>query len=321
MGMTKYDRLLYIINLLRSRRTLNAARLAEECGVTERSIYRDIISLSEANIPIYYDNGYKLASDNFLPPLNFSFEEYTCLKLALESSPLEQTGKYKSVLKQVQAKVEACLSQATKDRRRTAPDTTRVEIESTVSRKTAEQWYGQVEAAINDQRCLDMDYETIEHGLVHRVVEPYFIVFRGHAFYFVAYCRLRQDFRTFRVDRVRHLAASQEHFVRQKDISADTYFDGSWRLYDGEPVEVIVRFSGYAARVVEAGTYHRNERVETNGDGTTTYSITVNGTDEIARWILGFGAEAEVLEPRELREEFRSIGRRMEHIHSQRGDT
>ncbi|RME19381.1 MAG: HTH domain-containing protein, partial [Candidatus Zixiibacteriota bacterium] len=47
--MPKSDRLLYILNLLRTRRNLNAARLAEECGVTERSIYRDIISLSEAN--------------------------------------------------------------------------------------------------------------------------------------------------------------------------------------------------------------------------------------------------------------------------------
>jgi len=92
MRMAKYDRLLYVLNVLRSRRTMNAARLAQECGVTERSIYRDIISLSEANVPIYYDNGYKLASDNFLPPLNFNLEEYSCLRLALESSPLVRTS-------------------------------------------------------------------------------------------------------------------------------------------------------------------------------------------------------------------------------------
>ena len=53
--MAKYDRLLYILNLLRSRKNLNAEMLAAECGVTERTIYRDIIALSDANIPIYYD--------------------------------------------------------------------------------------------------------------------------------------------------------------------------------------------------------------------------------------------------------------------------
>src|SRR3990172_6750233 len=90
MGMTKYDRLLYILNVLRSRRAVNAARLDEECAVTERSIYRDIIALSEANVPIYYDHGYKLTSDNFLPPLNFTLEEYQALQLAIDSSPLQR---------------------------------------------------------------------------------------------------------------------------------------------------------------------------------------------------------------------------------------
>jgi predicted DNA-binding transcriptional regulator YafY len=318
MGMTKYDRLLYIINLLRSRRTLNAARLAEECGVTERSIYRDIISLSEANIPIYYDNGYKLASDNFLPPLNFSFEEYSCLKLALESTPLELTGKYVSILKQVQAKIEAGLSQATKERRKTSSESVRLEIESTLPRGTIERWFGQIEAAINDNRCLEMDYDTIEHGVLRRVAEPYFIVFRGHAFYFVGYCRLRQNFRTFRIDRVKRLTVTEERFTRRKGISAATYFDGSWRLYGGEPVEVVVRFSGNAARVVVSSTYHPRERVETGDNGTIIYTVTVNGTAEIARWVLGFGAEAEVLGPEGLREEFQAIGRKMEQIHSGR---
>ncbi len=316
MGMTKYDRLLYIINLLRSRRTLNAVRLAEECGVTERSIYRDIISLSEANIPIYYDNGYKLASDNFLPPLNFSFAEYSCLKLALESTPLELTGKYVSILKQVTAKIEAGLSQATKEQRKTASESVRLEIESTLPRGTIERWFGQIEAAINDRTCLEMDYDTIEHGVLRRIVEPYFIVFRGHAFYFVAYCRLREDFRTFRIDRVKRVAVTDERFVRRKGISADTYFDGSWRIYGGEPVEIVVRFSGSAARVVMSGTYHPREHVEPDEDGKVIYRVTVNGTAEIARWILGFGAEAEVLAPDNLRLEFQSLGRQIERTHS-----
>ena len=105
MGMAKYDRLLYILNLLRSRKNLNAAKLAEECRVTERSIYRDMIALSEANVPIYYDNGYKLASDNFLPPFNFDFDEYCCLRLALESTPLKTTDKYSKLINQIQAKL------------------------------------------------------------------------------------------------------------------------------------------------------------------------------------------------------------------------
>ena len=172
MGMSKYDRLLHILNLLRSRRTLNAQKLAEECQVTERSIYRDIISLSEANVPIYYDNGYKLASSNFLPPLNFSFEEYSCLRLALESSPLARIGDKGDLLRQVCAKIDAGLSEATRDRRKTALDVAHIEIESTQARQRVAQYYSVIENAISDQNCLEVEYLTIEHGLTKRKVEP-----------------------------------------------------------------------------------------------------------------------------------------------------
>jgi predicted DNA-binding transcriptional regulator YafY len=74
--MSKYDRLLHILNLLRSRRSLRAKDLARECEVTERTIYRDVLSLSSANVPVYFDDGYKLLSDAFLPPLNLTKEEF-----------------------------------------------------------------------------------------------------------------------------------------------------------------------------------------------------------------------------------------------------
>lgn len=65
--MSKTDRLLFILNLIRSRRNLKARDLAKECEVSERTIYRDIMDLSSANIPIYFDDGYKFLTDAFLP--------------------------------------------------------------------------------------------------------------------------------------------------------------------------------------------------------------------------------------------------------------
>ncbi|MFH0930314.1 MAG: HTH domain-containing protein, partial [Candidatus Zixiibacteriota bacterium] len=81
--MGKADRLLLILNLIRSRRNLRAKDLALECGVSERTIFRDINAISSANIPIYFENGYKFLTDAFLPPLNFSLDEYLVLYLGL----------------------------------------------------------------------------------------------------------------------------------------------------------------------------------------------------------------------------------------------
>jgi predicted DNA-binding transcriptional regulator YafY len=302
MGMTKYDRLLYILNLLRTRRNLNAASLACECGVTERSIYRDITSLSEANVPIYFDHGYKLASDNFLPPLNLDFEEYTCLRLALESTPLQKTGAYTRPLKRIRAKIEAGLSDIVKEKQRTTIESTHIDIAVSLERERAELYYGLIEEAVRSCRCLEIDYDSIESGRTTRMVEPYFIVFRGRAFYFVAYCRLRADFRTFRMDRVLAVTPLTELFRPRTDIDAQSYFAGSWEVYSGEWSEVLVEFSGSAARVVRGGTHHTDEQVEPLRDGRVRYRVRVRGLAEIQRWLLGFGAEALVIAPESLRE-------------------
>jgi predicted DNA-binding transcriptional regulator YafY len=308
MGMAKYDRLLYILNLLRSRRSLNARRLAEECRVTERSIYRDIISLSEANIPIYYDNGYKLASGNFLPPLNFTFDEYTCLILALESSPLARAGCKADTISQVKAKVESGLSEITREQKRTSVDVARVDVGMTIPQRASTRFYSDLEAAISNRLSVDLEYDSIDHGPTNRTVDPYFIVFRRHAFYFVGFCHLREEFRTFRMDRIKRLIPTKKPFARIRGVAAADYFAGSWELYHGEPVAVTVRFRGRAARVVAASRYHSGEQKESLPEGELLYRVTVNGTEEIRRWILRFGDDAEVLEPPELRQELGRIG-------------
>ncbi len=308
MGMAKYDRLLYILNLLRARRNLNAAALAEECGVTERSIYRDIVALSEANIPIYYDNGYKLASDNFLPPLNFDYDEYTALKLTLESSPLAQSGRYSEPLKRLRSKLEAMVSESVRNRRRFTRQTTHMHIVTTHEERQCARFHETIEQAAEKCRCLKLRYAGIKSGETERIVEPYFIVFRGRAFYFVAWCRLRQDMRTFRLDRVVELHLLPDSFARRDGVDPMTYFEGSWEVYGGEPVLVRARLTGGAARVVRTGCHHPDEEIEAIDEDTVNYTVTVRGTEEIMRWLLGFGTDALVLEPNSLRERLAAIG-------------
>jgi len=308
MGMSKADRLFYILNLLRARRNMNASRLAEECGVTERSIYRDIISLSEAQVPIYYDRGYKMASDNFLPPLNLTVEEYQCLRLALDSSPLKISSSHREVVKKMFAKIEAGLSEEVKEEKTSLTSITHVDIASTQEVKKARRFYPAIELALTTEHCLELKYESISSGLTTRVVEPQFIIFRGRAFYFVAYCRLRKELRTFRMDRVISVKVSKEPSQRRSNVRPQDYFEGSWEMYKGEPVEVVVQFSGTAAKVVSSGHHHNSEIIEHIGNGTVLYRATVNGLQEIKRWILGFGDEAEVIKPEKLRKNMQALG-------------
>lgn len=308
MGMAKYDRLLFILNLLRSRKNLTAARLAQECGVTERSIYRDLIALSQANVPIYFDRGYKLASDNFLPPLNFDLQEFRCLKTALDSSPLAELQSHREILKRIRVKVEASLSHAVQEKKRLLPETTHIEINVSQNRATLQKHFMAIERAITEDSCLDISYAGLTGVISRRTIEPVFIVFKGHAFYTVAYCRKRRDFRTFRIDRIRTVEATS--VVRAQRVHPDplTYFADSWLVQGGDLIDVRVRFRGTAARVVQLGKHHENEFVQPESDGTVLWSLQVRGEEEIARWLLGFGDEAEVLTPESLRIRLRNVG-------------
>ena len=306
--MNKYDRMLHILNLLRTRKNMNAETLARECNVTERTIYRDIFALSDLSIPIYYDNGYKLASDNFLPPLNFTFDEYQLLKLSLESSPLINTDKYKDVYNALKAKIENCLSEKVIREKKYSPQTTHIEIPESDVNQGQELVHTKLEAAISGLHTIKMVYESITSGLTERKLDPYFIVFRGRAFYTVGYCHQKKEIRTFRLSRIREIHQTNDLFIKESGVSPETYFDKSWSVYSGEPVEVVVEFKNVAARVVETSFASESGKIEQIDTATIRYTTITKGTEEIMRWILGFGADAKVISPEELRKNILSIG-------------
>ncbi|MCK4404519.1 MAG: HTH domain-containing protein [candidate division Zixibacteria bacterium] len=112
--MAKSDRLLLILNLLRSRRNFKASDLANECEVSERTMYRDIQALSEVGVPIYFDRGYKLLTHAFLPPLNFTFDELQSIYIGLSSSPVQSVDCLRKSAKQALAKLESLMPEKIK---------------------------------------------------------------------------------------------------------------------------------------------------------------------------------------------------------------
>ncbi len=303
MGMAKYDRLLFILNLLRSRRNLNAVQIAGECEVTERTIYRDIISLSEAHIPIFYDKGYKFASDNFLPTLNFNLDEYLTLKTILDSSPLNKSGHSRTRIKGIRSKIEACLSPSVIEMKKYSSAPMAMEIKSTSLESGHEKIYAIVEQGIKSNNILRLKYNSIQSGEIDREVDPYFLIFIERAFYFVGFCHLRNDFRTFRTDRIIDISLTEKKFVPRKYIDPAKYFENSWGVFSGEPIDVEVIFSGTAARVVRLGHHHAKEKVTPIDDNRVKYDVTVRGIEEICRWLIGFGGEAKVVKPDTLKAE------------------
>lgn len=148
---------------------------------------------------------------------------------------------------------------------------------------------------------LKIQYNSLSTGVTERFVDPYFIIFRGHAFYFVAYCHSRKEIRTIRVNRIINLESTEKYFNCNPDINPIDYFDKSWSIYNGDEVEIEAVFRGTAARVIETLNHHDNEQVEQIDNDSVRYKVTTRGLEEIQRWLLDFGDEVEIISPPELK--------------------
>ena len=313
--MSKYGRLLHVLNLLRGRPGLTADELARECEVSERTIYRYITDLSSANVPIYFDRGYRLLSGAFLPPLNLTLDDYLVLKTALSSSIFVNRSPLRQQAKGVLAKIEANLNPAIRKDLNRLEDVASVDVKSTSDLSRLTLMFKLIEQSILNRKSLKFVYESLKSGESSRQVDPYSLVFRRHAWYLVGFCHRRNEVRIFRLNRIKKITLLDKSFQRRKDFSLSDFFKDSWELYQGEPVCVRIKFRGVAAKVIETGQHHPSEKITKLKDGSLVYEVKVNGTEEISRWIMGFGEDAKVLEPKDLQEKIRSTIEKMKSFY------
>lgn len=309
--MTKASRLIRLITLLRSHRSMSCARLARELGVSERTVYRDIDSLSEVNVPVYYDgSGYHLQDNSFLPILNLDTEEYFLLKTLLEAPPSQATAETRSIVKQLSDKLDAVLNATVKEARKTRQSSSRIMVKSSYDPQAVEQWMPVLCQAIKKDRLVEIEYDSLGRGKGIRELEPYQILFRGRAFYLIGYSLEHREYRLYRLDRISNVAISKNHFFPRTDynperlLAGSTDFDGDANWYD---VEVI--FRGRAAKVISTGKRFDGEQITEIADGAIRYTVRVCGLSEIGVWISGYGVEAEVISPEPLRARFAETGR------------
>ena len=159
--------------------------------------------------------------------------------------------------------------------------------------------------AIRARRKLHLRYHGAHRDQdTERTVHPYHLHHWRAEPYLLAWDELRNDWRTFLLSRVAEWRALGEDaaFVRDLAFDAQALLDRGFGLFHGADLETVrVRFSPYQARWVRERRYHPSQQNEEQEDGSLIVTLHVAGTAEVRRWVLGYGREAEVLEPAALR--------------------
>ena len=303
-----------VVTFLESRgeRGATPAEIAHAVGMSKRTAYRDLVAIQdELLIPIWEDGGrYGLDEKGLLPALRLTQAEAMAVFLsarlmarysdAYDPDLAAAFQKLASGLPEVLAthvlRTFDLLSQRATD------DAT----ERTINQRLTRAWA--------ERRVVEIAYRGGTYdptkGTRRTRVRPYLIEpsIATRALYLIGWDETRRAIRTFKLERIEAVSLTADTFVPPAEGSIEETFPAAWDIIADQPaVEVVLRFSPTIAGRVRETRWHPSETLTVADDGALTWRARVSGTLEIRSWILGWGADVEVLEPPDLRTEIGAI--------------
>jgi predicted DNA-binding transcriptional regulator YafY len=300
--MNRVDRLMAMALRLQSRRVVRAEDMAADFEISVRTVYRDLSALGEAGIPIIAEAGvgYSLVKGYHLPPVMFTAEEASALSVG---GKLVEHLTDASLRKQMESALLKIRSVLPRDRQdyldRLERSTAVVSRRAKASPGPPSEALTPIQRALAERRVLALDYHGAERrDLTQRQVEPLGLVYYSDNWHLIAHCRLRQDVRDFRTDRIVKLQLQTERFSGHDDFSLKTYLES--KRTEGKFEMARIRFDEKVmGRVRRERSWGLVEELP-HPEGVEV-TLLDSCLEWLADWVLSFGSTAEALEPSRLR--------------------
>jgi len=302
----RLDRLLRFLELVSGRGRWNPKTLAAELEVSERTVHRLRETLELVGVPTAYEraeNAYRVHGSYRFPALHLTVDEAFGQAAA---TALGETDELK--LPRGSADTTRKLAQTGTERlRRILTDASK--LMTVLGLKLADhpqqrERIATVQKALVKRKRLSGTYRSpYEPGPVTLDLHPCRIALVKEAWYVIARPEGGEQPRTYRIVRFHSLAGTDHPAVVPDAFDLKTYFGNAWAVYRGDRChDIELRFTADAAAPVLEHVWHRTQTVEHHAEGDVTLRFTVDGLDEILRWVLGWAGRVRVVKPAELRE-------------------
>ena len=270
-------------------------------------MFRDVEALRAAGVPLAYDkelDRYSIPSAYFLPPLNFTpAEALSLMALASELGRSDRLPFYGPALSAAM-KLEGSLPPPLRAQFRDLRRSIRIRP-STYSRiHDKEDVYRALIDARSHRRTVRIEYESqTECEQITTKLRPYHLLFCRHSWYVIGRSSFHGEVRTFNLSRIAALERLSERFTVPKRFSIERHLRNAWQMIPnrGADERVVIRFQPLVARNVAEVIWHNTQETTFEQDGSLVFRARVSGLSEIVWWILGYGDQAEVLQPKKLR--------------------
>jgi predicted DNA-binding transcriptional regulator YafY len=303
--MNRIDRLFGILLQLQAKKRVHSKELATAFEVSERTIFRDIAALTELGVPITteWGEGYALLEGFYLPPLIFTPDEASSLSLGARMLVRQAAGKLADAGQQAIAKLEAILPKDVREQVEELADTIRFLLPERRFDLEDKRLMA-LRQAIKRQQVIDITYHSYSRDEVtQRQVEPYELIYAGGSWYVRGHCRLRQDTREFRLERIDGLRLIEETFARH-------HLQASSQGYE----VVQIRVAGETRRWIGEYQNYAFQHEEILPDGSVIMTYHPHYALEMKPWLLMWGAQVNILTPLSLRVAVREEALRLAEI-------
>ena len=299
--MNRIDRLAAILIQLQSRRLVKAKDIAEKFSISLRTVYRDVKALEEAGVPVIGEagTGYRLMEGYKLPPVMFNQDEATAL---LTASKLVQSKTDAGISKHYTAaldKIKAILRLLEKDHMEEIDEHIAVMTHPAFVHQPATELHLQsILKAISSSLVIEINYTSLEKNeTTRRKVEPVGIYYLGSHWYLIAWCRLRNDYRNFRTDKIAQLTITSEtnsktHPPLQSFISQMSA--------DREVQKVVIEVEASIVKHLGEQKYYNGFVKEEKAGDHVRMTFLTGSLMGFSRWLMLFADHAKIIEPPEL---------------------
>lgn len=228
----RLSRLTAILTQLQTKQLLTATELAKKFSVSTRTVYRDIKALEQASVPIVTDEGkgYSLAQGYSIPPIMFTESEANALitaeKLILNNKDSSFIKEYTGAIN----KIKAVLRNNTKVKANLLSN--RIIFRHNIENNQTSNYLSTLQLAITNSTLAKIEYHSTETDeTTNRIIEPFAIYRTQENWLIIAFCRLRKEFRSFRLDRIKQLNILDNNFEPHK-ITLSEYFEICKKKYN-----------------------------------------------------------------------------------------
>jgi predicted DNA-binding transcriptional regulator YafY len=305
--MNRIDRVSAILIQLQSRRVVKAGDIADRFGISLRTVYRDVKTLEEAGIPIIGEAGigYSIMDGYRLPPVMFTREEATAFltaeKFVEKLTDTSTMAHHKSAMYKIRAILKTSEKNLLED------IDSKIEVLKNQSQLMVDNkdYIQTLLNSIAQKKVITIDYFA-SHSQEHtkRDIEPIGIFYKDGFWHLIAFCRLRNDYRDFRIDRINHVAVTEKVFDN-KHPTLKAYIAQTAKEQELEMV--IMRVDKPIHRHLEYQKYYSGFVSEKPVGNQYEMTFLTGSLEGFARWFMMFGDQAEIISPDSLKERIANI--------------